>query len=164
MVESLYDDHGPALMAWARGRFADSRDAEEVVADTLVRGWRNHHQFDPARGSERAWMFGIARNAAVDHHRKGKRHLRSVPVGDPDDPEPRPDPDIERLVESSHVRDALAGLSRDHRDAVVAAFYRGLTTTEIAEELGIPAGTVKSRLHYALRALHAHLQEHGVLR
>lgn len=164
VIQELSRQHGPALLAWARGRFADPRDAEEVVADTLLRAWRAIDQWDPARGSERAWLFGIARNAAVDHHRRHRRHLRAVPVEEMHDPDPREDAAIERLVEASQVRDALDALSEAHRRTVVAAYYRGRSTAEIAAEQDVPPGTVKSRLYYALRALRSDLEERGVLR
>lgn len=164
VIASLSRDHAPALLAWARGRFADERDAEEVVADTLLRAWRAIDQYDPERGSERAWLFGIARNAAVDHHRRSRRHLRSVPVAEVPEPGPDEDPAIERIAEASLVLDALRSLSDDHRRTVLAAYYGGRTTTEIAADHEVPTGTVKSRLYYALRALRGHLEERGVLR
>jgi RNA polymerase sigma-70 factor (ECF subfamily) len=164
VIEALSREHAPALLAWARSRFADPRDAEEVVADTLVRAWRAIDQFDPERGSERAWLFGIARNTAVDHHRRSRRHLRSVPVGEVVDPEPHDDPGIARVADASLVLDALGALSEAHRQTVLAAYYGGRTTAEIAAEHDVPPGTVKSRLYYALRSLRGHLEERGVLR
>ncbi len=163
VIESMSRDHSAALLAWARQRFADPRDAEEVVVDTLVRAWRGIDQFDPARGTQRAWLFGIARNAAADHHRRSHRHLRAVPVGEPVE-DARPDAELERVVEASHVRDALGALSEEHRSAVVEAYYDGRTTTQIAARHQVPPGTVKSRLYYALKAMRAHLEERGVLR
>ncbi len=162
IIDSLSREHSAALLTWARGRFADGRDAEEVVADTLVRAWRGYDQFDPALGSERAWLFGIARNAAADHHRKSRRHLRSVPTAETADVGVV-DHELDRLVEVSHVRDALDGLSDHHRAAVIDAYYNGRTTTQIAAHQQIPAGTVKSRLYYALKAMRGHLEERGVM-
>lgn len=164
VIASLSRDHAPALLAWARGRFADPRDAEEVVADTLLRAWRGMDQYDPERGSERAWLFGIARNAAVDHHRRQRRHLRAVPMADVPDPGPNEDPAIDRVADASLVLEALRSLSDEHRQTVLAAFYGGRSTAEIAAAHDVPPGTVKSRLYYALRALRGHLEERGVLR
>jgi RNA polymerase sigma-70 factor (ECF subfamily) len=163
VIENLSRAHSAVLLTWARGRFADPRDAEEVVAETLVRAWRHHDQFDPARGSERAWLFGIARNTAVDHHRRSRRHLGSTLVAEPVELA-ADDIDLDRLVESSHVRDALEALSDEHRAALIEAYYNGRTTTQIALRHHLPPGTVKSRLYYALRAMRGHLEERGVVR
>ncbi|MGB3733530.1 MAG: sigma-70 family RNA polymerase sigma factor [Ilumatobacter sp.] len=163
-VEALRVAHGDALLGWAINRFADRRDAEEVVADTLVRAWQHQDQFDPTRGSERSWLFGIARNSAADHHRRSERHLRTVPTALPDDQAVADDADdIELLVESSYVRNAVQALSAEHRAAILDAYYRGHTANQIAHRQGIAAGTAKSRLHYALKALRADLEENGVL-
>jgi len=161
-VRRLCADHGDAVFGWALGRFEDRRDAEEVVAETMVRAWRNHHQYDPARGSERSWVFGIARTTAADQHRRGGRRLRLVPDTEAEW-EPLDDPAAGRIAEATVVREALHGLSREHREAIVLAHYGGLTVVEIAERLAIPEGTVKSRLYYGMRALRAALEERGVL-
>ncbi len=161
LTARLHSEHGSALYGWAVRRVADPRDAEEIVAETLVRAWRRYEQFDPERGSERAWIFGIARNAATDLYRRSHRHLRAVddaavldiPEGD----------EIERLAEASVIHDALAKLSEHHRVVIVEGFFFGRSSAEIAERLGVPAGTVKSRMHYGMRALRAALEEQGIL-
>jgi len=127
------------------------------VADTFVRAWRKFDQFDQSRGTERAWLFGIAKNAAADHHRKHERHLRAVPVASPNDAGSRTDPD------SSHVLDALNSLSDEHRSAIVDSYYHGRSTKQIGDDQHLPAGTVKSRMFYALKAMRSHLEERGVL-
>lgn len=78
LIRRLYVDHSEALLSWALGQVSDQRDAEEVVSYTLVKAWRRYDQYDAKRGSERSWIFGIARNTAIDRHRKSKRHLRLV--------------------------------------------------------------------------------------
>ena len=117
----------------------------------MVRAWRRHHQYDPERGSERSWVFGIARNTAVDHYRRTRRHLQAV--GDSVAPEDLvEEAPADRIAESTVVKDALGDLSGSHREVLVLAHFGGLTVTEIAERLGVPAGTVKSRLYYAMRS------------
>ncbi|HEX4902970.1 MAG TPA: sigma-70 family RNA polymerase sigma factor, partial [Acidimicrobiales bacterium] len=112
------------------------------------------------RGSERAWLFGIARNVAIDRHRR-QRHLRTVSADDV--PDAIDEGDVSRAVESSHVRDALWSLSEAHRAVVVLTYYRGRTIAEAAEELQVPEGTVKSRLHHAMRNLRRELERSEVL-
>lgn len=153
--------HAPALHAWARRRTADPREAEEIVQETLILAWRKYDQYDDRRGSERAWLFGIARNVAVDRYRRRQRHLRSVPSDDV--PDAVDDGDIGRAVETSHVRDALWSLSDAHRAVVFETYYRGRTVAEAARALTIPEGTVKSRLYHAMRALRRELERHEVL-
>ena len=162
-VRRIHAEHGAALYGWARQRMADERDAEEVVAEALVKAWRNHDQFDPERGSERAWIFGIVRNTAVDHHRSSQRHLRLVDGREvPEIPED--DAGIQRVAEASVIAEALAVLPEHHRSVIIESFFAGRTSTQIAQRLGIPPGTVKSRLYYGLRTLRAALEERGVLR
>lgn len=161
-VRRLCADHGDAVFAWARGRFGDVRDAEEVVAETMVRAWRRHDQYDPSRGTERSWVFGIARNTAVDHFRRNRRHLQVV--GDSAIPEDLAgEPTLDRIAEATLVKDALGDLSDAHREVLVLAHFGGMTVTEIANRIQVPAGTVKSRLYYAMRSLRSALEERGVL-
>lgn len=161
MVRRMAAEHGDALLGWARNRFADARDAEEVVSEVLAKAWHKWDQFDPDKGTERAWLFGILRTTAVDHFRRGRRHLRVV--GSEDMPEGAVDGPADRLVDSSLVRESLQSLSDHHREAIAAAYFASLSIAEIAERFGIPEGTVKSRIYYGMRALRAALEERGVL-
>lgn len=160
-VRHLHDAHAPALNAWARHRTADPGEAEEIVQETLILAWRKQDQYDPARGSERAWLFGIARNVAVDRYRRRQRHLRAVPGVEA--PELAVRSEIDRAVEDSHIRDALGALTDAHRQVVIETYYRGRSVREAADALEIPEGTVKSRLHHALRALRRELEVREVL-
>jgi RNA polymerase sigma-70 factor (ECF subfamily) len=162
-VRRLHAEHGNALYGWAHRRLRDSRDAEEVIAETLVKAWRHYGQFDPQRGSERSWLFGIARNAAADHYRRSSRHLRAVPSDDVFEPLEEPS-EMNRIAEASVVQDALMELPDHHREVIVEAYFAGRTCRQIAERLGIPTGTVKSRLYYGMRSLRAALEERGVLK
>jgi RNA polymerase sigma-70 factor, ECF subfamily len=162
-ARAMHDAHAAALLAWARRRMADPTEAEEVVQETLVQAWRKHHLYDPERGSERAWLFGIARNVAADRHRRNGRRLRLVPRNGSVDEPVDPMPDLDRFVEESLLRDALLALSTEHRQVIIEAYYRGRTVREAAEQLAIPEGTVKSRLYYGLRSLRAELEARGVM-
>jgi RNA polymerase sigma-70 factor (ECF subfamily) len=109
----------------------------------------------------RAWLFTVARNLVIDDRRSARytRELQSDYLPD------RPSPDaIGPAFDKWILSDALTSLSPDHRSAIVRAYYLGQTVADIAQQEGIPEGTVKSRLHYALRALRIALQERGVVR
>jgi len=164
LARQLYEKHGPAIHGWVQARFGDRQTAEEVVQEVVLAAWRKYDQFDPSRGTERSWMFGIARNVAATRHRRDKRHLAVVTNEMPDTVKASSGEDhAERVAEQSLVADAVRGLRDDHRAVITAAYWEGLSTKEIAGRLDIPDGTVKSRLHYAMRALRSGLEEEGVL-
>ncbi|HSK89776.1 MAG TPA: sigma-70 family RNA polymerase sigma factor [Euzebyales bacterium] len=159
-VRALHDDYAGPLYVFAYRRLGDKQAAEEVVQDTLVRAWRSADSYDADRGPVAAWLFTIARNLIVDHTRR--RAARPTTVGLPA-VVPEPSGEIDRMLETWQVADALSGLSTQHREAILMCHYRGHTIAEAAALLGVPDGTVKSRLHYALRALRLRLEEMGVV-
>lgn len=160
-VRRMHAEHGDSLYSWAVRRLGNPVDAEEVVAESLAKAWDKHDQFDPERGSERAWLFGILRNAAADHHRGKVRRLRLVT--EVPRPEDETDSGIESLAESSVVRDALMDLSDEHREVIAEAYFAGRSVSQISSRLGIPSGTVKSRMYYGMRNLRTALEERGIL-
>lgn len=165
-IEQLHEAYAGALYLYAWRRLGDASAAEEVVQDTLVRAWRHIHQFDPTRGSVAAWLFGIARHVTIDRHRR--QSVRPPLVGAVDDDQAAAgdltEAEVERTLEAWQLAEALHGLSQEHRDAIVEVHYLGYTVREAAERHGLPAGTVKSRLYYGLRALRLRLEEMGVTR
>lgn len=163
-VRALHAAHAAHLHAFALRATGDRGAADEIVQDTLLRAWRAADRYDPERGDVRTWLFTIARNLVVDHHRRrGARPV--VPVdGDGLDGPGGDGIDIDRAVERWQVAEALARLSPAHRDAIVEIHLRASSVAEAAERLGVPAGTVKSRVYYGLRALRLELEEMGVVR
>lgn len=163
LLRTLQDEHGDALYAYAqRLCHGDRHRAEDLVQETLLRAWRHPAAMDPTRGSVRAWLFTTARNLAIDAWRR--RSVRVAEVSTDQVPEPTPDIDeADRAVEAWTVSEALNQLSTAHREVLRECFYHGRSVAEAATRLGIPAGTVKSRLHYALRALRIALEEAGVI-
>jgi RNA polymerase sigma-70 factor, ECF subfamily len=157
----LHDEHAGALWNYClhltRG---DHAHAQDVVQETLLRAWR--HPGVLARGPEggRAWLFTVARNIVIDDWRSSvSRH--EVPTEDTGlQPDTASDATNE-LLQSWLVADALRRLSPEHRSVIVECFYRDHTVAEAARLLDIPEGTVKSRTHYALRALRLALEELG---
>lgn len=128
--------------------------ADEAAQETMLAVWRRAETFDPDRASAAAWLFAIARNKRVDLLRRGAR-----PEPDPDDPSLRPDPDptpfrsLSAARRDAAVREALTALTDEQREVVTLSFYEGCAHSEISERLGVPLGTVKSRLRLAFGKL-----------
>ncbi|WP_228817111.1 sigma-70 family RNA polymerase sigma factor [Nocardia transvalensis] len=159
LLRALYDEHATALWRYTYSLVGDSGRAEDIVQETLLRAWQRLHVLDQTTASARAWLFTVARNLAVDEHRSARRRREYRT----DKPPEQPTPDqADRAVDGWLIADALARLSTDHREVIVRAYYRGLSTQQIATELAIPEGTVKSRMHYGMRALRSALQQMGV--
>ncbi|MES2092345.1 MAG: sigma-70 family RNA polymerase sigma factor [Actinomycetota bacterium] len=159
LLRTLYDEHAPALWRYVVWLTKDRHFAEDVVQETLVRAWARPQVLDQTETSARTWLFTVARNLVIDDRRSA--HSRHEIPSD-QLPERSADDGTDALLDTWLVSDALATLSTEHRLVVVHAYYRGNSTAEIARALDIPEGTVKSRLHYALRALRLALQERGV--
>lgn len=164
LMRALHDQHAAALWSYALRLTAGDRGrSEDIVQETLLRAWRNPRVLERA-ASARAWLFTVARRIVIDEWRRG-RSRNEFPVADPSDNRSEVTPDgIDQMMVAFLVAEALDRLSEPHRQVVVECYYRGRSVAEAAGVLGVPAGTVKSRLHYALRALRLSLQELGVTR
>lgn len=154
---AAYRDHGDALFGFARRRLAgNSALAEDVVQETFLRAWRSLRRFDPNVATMRQWLFVICRNAASDAGQADARQRRvdAAIVGTAAD---RADDVIDHLVARCDAEVALAALPTRLRDAVVAVHVCDRPLADVAGELAIPVGTVKSRVHTGLRRARAAL-------
>ncbi|RKT18712.1 RNA polymerase sigma-70 factor (ECF subfamily) [Streptomyces sp. 1114.5] len=161
LMRALYHEHAGPLFGFVLHLVAGDRQrAEDVVQETLVRAWRNIHRLDPQAASLRPWLVTVARRIVIDGHRSARARPREV---DAAALELLPAEDeLDRALRMMTVADALADLSPAHREIIVETYLKGRTTAEAAAELGIPAGTVRSRVFYALRSLRLALEERGV--
>jgi RNA polymerase sigma-70 factor (ECF subfamily) len=156
-VRDAYAAHSGELYGFALRSLGDDGLAEEAVQETFVRAWRAGDRYDPELGSLRTWLFAILRNVVIDLGRA--RAGRPVP-SDVDPPELGHEP-LEQLLVSWQVEEALRRIGDAHRQALVETYLRGRTYAEVGAELGVPEGTVKSRVYYGLRALRNALEEMG---
>lgn len=160
-LSALYDAHAGPVWRYVVHLTGDRAGADDVVQETLLRAWRTPRilQQDPA--TTRSWMFTVARHLVIDEARSARRRRE---VGVADVPERATADATDALFEAILIEEALAQLSADHRAVVIRAYFGGLSVAEMSTTLEIPEGTVKSRLHYGLRALRLALQEKGVTR
>ncbi|MEQ4305710.1 sigma-70 family RNA polymerase sigma factor [Plantactinospora sp. B6F1] len=162
LVRVLYEEHAkPLLMFVLRLTGGDRQRAEDVVQETLLRAWRNAHRLGThGQSSLRPWLVTVARRIVIDDHRS--EQARPAETYDRDLEGFSESDDTDRVLRMMTITDALRTLSQPHREVLVATYFRGRTVPEAAEELGLPLGTAKSRVYYALRALRAALLERGV--
>ena len=164
LMQVLYDEHAAALWRYAVRLTGDRARAEDVVQETLVRAWQHPEVTNDGDRPARAWLFTVARNMIIDE-RRSPRFRREFGRSElPDAPDHTGTDEVNTALDRLLLGDALAQLSADHHAVIRRAYYLGWSTAQIADDLGIAEGTVKSRLHYAVRALRLMLQEMGVTR
>jgi RNA polymerase sigma-70 factor (ECF subfamily) len=160
LLRTLHDEHAHVLWAYVvRLTNGDRARAQDVVQETLLRAWRNPAVLDQSRGSARGWLFTVARRIVIDEWRTTRARTEYVTDAVPE----RPVADgADASIDRQLVAAALRTLSPEHREVLLECYFRGSNVAEAAARLGVPAGTVKSRTHYAMRALRLALEEMGV--
>lgn len=161
LMQRLHDEHAAALWRFCLRLVSNDRSrAEDVVQETMLRAWRHRAILESTPPALRAWLFTVARNIVIDEWRSHRTHSET-PVGDLQE-RGTDDDASDQLLLSWVVAEAVTRLSPDHRAVLLECYYRGRSVSEAARHLGVPEGTVKSRTHYALRALKLALEEMGV--
>lgn len=166
-LQAAYGAHGPELYRFALRQLGDEHAAQDVVQEIFLRAWRAADSFDPAVAGLRVWLFAIARNAVVDElRRSGARPWQRSLTADADTASGAHRPVVgafdETVIDTWVVEEALRRISAEHRSAIVQTHLRGHPHAEVAAELGIAVGTLRSRVFYGLKALRLAMEEMGV--
>jgi RNA polymerase sigma-70 factor (ECF subfamily) len=153
-IESVVADHDAALLRYTTRLVGDRHLAEDVVQETWVRAWRHIERLTEDRGSVRGWLMRVAHNLAIDVHRSRKARPLEVELPDYELDEvpviPAPSDDVEIRVDVDAVLEQLPSV---HRHTLFEVYFADRTAASAASVLGVPVGTVKSRLHNALHRL-----------
>jgi RNA polymerase sigma-70 factor, ECF subfamily len=162
LVDSLYTTHRASLLAYVTRLLSDPHQAEDVVQETMLRAWRRASVLTPEYGSVSGWLMRVAHNIAVDKIRA--RRARPAEVEETAATPQTLDDHAGGVIDSVFVARALARLSPEHRAVLREVYFADRTAAQAAEVLGLPVGTVKSRVHHALRRLRLHLAEESAAR
>jgi RNA polymerase sigma-70 factor (ECF subfamily) len=149
--EELYRSSRDDLFAYVATLLRDRGAAEDVTALAFERAYRRRRTFDRRRGEERAWLFGIARNAALDELRR-RRRVATL-FTEPEDDVPGPEDGAEVALRRTLVRSALAGLPARDREVIALKFHAGLSNAELARVLGVSESNAGTILHRAIEKL-----------
>jgi RNA polymerase sigma-70 factor, ECF subfamily len=158
-MEELYRRHAGRVYRFGLHLLGNAGLADELVQECFLRLWRTAGRFDTGRGTVAAYLTVIARSIAIDLSRRpSSRPL--LPVEDAQVP-PQPD-SADKILDALIVRDALDALTPAHREVLMLFHAEGLTQSQIAERLGLPLGTVKTRIFHGLRGLKDALAQRGI--
>lgn len=157
--DALYRSSRDDLFAYVAGMLRDRDAAEEITAQAFERAYRRRQSFNPKRGNRRAWLFGIARNAALDELRR--RGRQAALVTDPEDEAAAgaAEDAAEASIRRSTVRTAIARLAPRDRELIALKYFAGLANPEIASVVGISESNVGTRLHRVIEKLREECDE-----
>jgi RNA polymerase sigma-70 factor (ECF subfamily) len=163
----LYDRYGSLAYSVALRVLGDPGKAEDVVQDAFLKLWHSAARFDSHRGSLRTWVITAVRNRSIDYLRgrsAHERHEREIPV-ETESTGAGSDPwrEVAASIERDLIKEALANLPSEQRQAVELAYFGGYSHREIAEMIHVPLSTVKGRMRLALEKLHSYLQGRGFI-
>ena len=154
----LFDHFAPRLKGFIMRSGTPAAQAEEIVQDVMLTVWRKAAQFDPQRAQVSAWIYQIARNRQIDVTRKGRR-----PLPEDLDQDPQTEPDTAEMLvveqEGRLLKQALAQLKPDQREAIERAYWGEFSHQEISDQTGLPLGTIKSRIRLGLERLRRELKD-----
>jgi RNA polymerase sigma-70 factor (ECF subfamily) len=162
-LRSLYAEHWVPLVDYVTRLIRDRHQAEDIAQETMLRAWCNAESLTPERGSIRGWLRRVAHNITMDRIRARRARPTEVNETAATGGDGATADHAEDVVSALHVANMLARLSPAHRAVLHQVYFANRTCAETADELGIPIGTVKSRLYHALRRLRADLDRQRLI-
>ena len=159
-LAQLYDRYAGCMLALAQRIVGRTSEAEDVIHEVFLEAWRQSADYDPARGSVKAWLLlrtrsrclDVQKSARVSKHASGLDDSWISELGDPSH-------DTSAGADQARIRQVLAKLPPEQREVLLLGYFEGLSSSEIAERVGVPLGTVKSRVAAALSALRGALSD-----
>jgi RNA polymerase sigma-70 factor (ECF subfamily) len=157
----FYDRYVNLVFSIALTIVGNHTTAEEIVQDVFLKIWKKNHTYQPERSKLNTWLSAITRNRSIDELRKKKTRVeeRQIPWADidqqQDQDEAGPEERVQLKIEQRVVRQALSQLPEDQRQAIWLAYFYGLTQSQIAQQLDLPLGTVKTRIRLGMQKLRA---------
>jgi len=155
----LFNHFAPRVKSYLMRLGAAPEAAEELAQETLLTVWRRAAAFDPGRAAASTWIFTIARNLRIDLSRRDGRAPAADDPAEMNDAPSRPDEALSAIEDKTRIGVAVASLPREQAQVISLAFFADKAHSEIAGELGLPLGTVKSRLRLAMARLRGALAE-----
>lgn len=157
----LYDTHGSEIFRFCHRLVGDRGLAEEAMQETFLRAWRSAERFEPSTGSVRTWIYAIARNVCIDALRSRSRRVTLSSSEQSESIEGINEVGFDSVLSSWMLEEALRRIPAEQRDALVLTYVRDRSYSEIAEVLGIPEPTLRTRVFYGLKSLRRVLEEMG---
>lgn len=162
-LAQLYDRHAGSMLALAQRIVGRGAEAEDVLHDVFLEAWRHCADYDSARGSVKSWLLLRTRSRSLDVQKSARVSKQASGLDDAWLAElADPTRDTTASADQSRVRRALVALPPEQREVLLLGYFEGLSSSEMAERIGVPLGTVKSRVAAALAALRAALSDSGV--
>ena len=159
-LAQLYDRYAGTMLALAQRIVGRGAEAEDVIHDVFLEAWRHSADYDSARGSVKSWLLLRTRSRSLDVQKSARVSKKATGLDDAWLAElGDPGRDTTAFADQTRVRQVLVALSPEQREVLLLGYFEGLSSSEIAERVGVPLGTVKSRVAAALSALRSALSD-----
>lgn len=160
-MEAIYTRHAPAVFGFLSRALGDRHSAEDVLQEVFVEAWRTGARFDPARSGLSTWLLVIARSRAIDHRRRRVPEPRDTHESGGPAEQPDPISDIDALHDQWRFAQRMRELSVEDARILEMRFHLGFSQSEIAEQMGMPLGTVKTKMNRSLARLRRAMDDDG---